>query len=277
MIGFVSLLPASANPQARNNPTTQPTMALLSRLESLDSLAPAAICSHLSTAVLPRVSVFLNRQRAQIASREAERRLRAEQDRAVERAAAKDVERVLKRRAEEARKQRDSIEKERVEEEKKERAKVARRVRVGAARWRAKVRAELDKRGEPEKGLRVGVRLGDGRRVTRRFGAEDKVESLYGWVECELETEKDRLQAREDEGELDEADRKEVGRYEHEFAFTLATTFPRKVVECAGTVGGWDEGGLEGAQLVVEGLEERRRSMGDEGGSDDEVDEEEEE
>ena len=275
MIGFVSLLPASANPQARNAPNSQPTMALLSRLESLDALAPASICSHLSTAVLPRVSVFLNRQRAQIASREAERRLRAEQDRAVERAAAKDVERVLKRRAEEARKARDSEERERVEEEKKERGKVARRVRVGAARWRAKARAQLERADEPEKGLRIGVRLGDGRRVTRRFGAGDNVEKLYGWVECELETEKDRLQAREDEGELDDDDRREVGRYEHAFAFTLATTFPRKVVGLSGTVGGWESGGLEGAQLVVEGLEERRRSMGDEGGSDDEEEEEE--
>jgi len=275
MIGFVSLLPATANPQARNAPNAEPTMALLSRLESLDNLAPAAICSHLSTAVLPRVSVFLNRQRAQIASREAERRLRAEQDRAVERAAAKDVERVLRRRAEEARKKRDSQEKERADEDKRERGKLARRVRVGAARWRNKLRQDLNG-ADPDKGLRVGVRLGDGRRVMRKFGVHEGVELLYGWVECELETEADRAQAAADEADLTDEDRRIVTGYEHEFAFTLATTFPRKVVELGGgTVGEWEGGGLEGAQLVVEGLEERRRSMGDEGGSDEEEVEEE--
>lgn len=250
-------------------------MALLSRLESLDALAPAAICSHLSTAVLPRVSVFLNRQRAQIASREAERRLRAEQDRAVERAAAKDVERVLRRRAEEARKQRDSQERDRAEEDRRARAKAARIVRVGAARWRKRAREERARRGEVGEGVRVGVRLGDGRRVAGRFGAGEPLAAVYEWVECELETEKDRLQAAEDERELDEGDRREVSRYQHQFAFKLATTFPRKVVELegGGMVGAWEGGGLEGAQLVVEGLEERRRSMGDEAGSDEEDEE----
>lgn len=120
---------------------------------------------------------------------------------------------------------------------------------------------------EPAVGARIGVRLGDGRRAVRKFGEGETVERVYAFVECALEEGK--------EGERI-GGRKPVG-YEHVYEFRLATTFPRVVVEIDGggagrTVGSWGEALVPSGNLVVEGLEKRRESLGEEG-SDDEDDE----
>jgi FAS-associated factor 2 len=165
-------------------------MTVISRLEGSPSTATSAasICSHLTTVVIPRVSPFLARQRAQQANRLAERRLREEQDRAYALAAQQDTARVLKMRAEQA--QRLASERERQEAEAR-----AAKLRDGARRWRAWQRGVLEREGEPPVGearvARIGVRLGDGRRVVRRFGPESSIERVYAFVECALESEDD--------------------------------------------------------------------------------------
>lgn len=161
-------------------------MSVISRVEGSPSTATSAasLVTHLTTIVIPRVTPFLTRLRQQAATRLAERRLREEQDRAYALAAARDEERVLKVRAEEGRKKRESEERER-------KAHEVERLRDGAKRWRAWMRGVLEREGEAaetEVGIaRVGVRLGDGRRAVRRFGAQEKVERVYAFVECALE------------------------------------------------------------------------------------------
>lgn len=188
-VAFISLQPPSSASGARASSPGSPRMTVISRLEGSPSTttSAASICTHLTTVVMPRVSPFLARQRAQQATRLAERRLREEQDRAYAAAARQDEARVLKMRAEQA--QRLAFERERQESEAR-----AAKLRQSAKEWRAWQRAVLEREGEPEQvnggagGVaRVGVRLGDGRRVVRRFRPDSSTERVYAFVECALE------------------------------------------------------------------------------------------
>lgn len=164
-------------------------MAVISRTEGspTTSTSPQALLTHLTSFVLPRVQPFLTRLRTQEAGRKAERRIREEQDRAYERGVEKDTERVLKKRAEVSR---NKLEKERLvaKEEKIRILKQKSREWIKYMRYQMGPRGEVSEPGESEVGItRIGVKLGDGRRVVRRFRESDKVELIYAFVECSLD------------------------------------------------------------------------------------------
>ncbi|GAA5866244.1 hypothetical protein JCM8547_007215 [Rhodosporidiobolus lusitaniae] len=287
-LAFISLQPFSAVP---GNPSTasltSPRMRLITRLEPSTTatangpLTAALVHNHLLTVVLPKAKPFLTRLTAQHAQREADRREREATERRVQENARKDEERVLAVRRREAEKKAE--EQRRAEEAERASLELAEKERVAglARRWRVWKRGELEARGEPPKGeegaVRCVVRLGDGRRVMRTFSAAEGTEDVYGWVECELSAAED---AEEKGGEL-------PGGYEQKFVFRLATAFPRWVVPLEAAAGGLEEGrtsvgeafkGQGGTvNLVVDGLEERRRLSTSSRDEDSEEEEEEEE
>lgn len=265
-VAFISLQPSP-------RPNSSPVMAALTRHEGPPTSATSSqtLLAALTTLVLPRSTPFLTRLRAQDAARKAERRIRDEQDRAFAAAAAKDTERVLRKRKEEEERLRALRKGEDDDRERKRREDDRAAVRRRAGLWRAWQRRELEQAGEAREGtgVRVGVRLGDGRQVVRRFWTHDRVERVYAWVECALGERVD--------GPAEAGGGARPDAYEHTYEFRLATTFPRVVLEVDGSAA---DGALgpklgQGANLVVEGLEKRRESMG-EAGSDDEDEEEDE-
>lgn len=190
---FVAFLALQPPPPSATSSSTTPLMTVISRHEGspASTTSAPALLAHLNTVVLPRVTPYLTRLRAEKETRLAERRLREEQDRAYAAAARKDEERVLKARAEEGKRRVEAGRRQMEAEEREERERKAALLREGAARWRAWMRGVLESSGEPSAGVegsaRVGVRLGDGRRAVRRFAKEDTVERVYAFVECALE------------------------------------------------------------------------------------------
>lgn len=266
-IAFIALQPPSGTS------SSTPRMTVISRLEGspLTTTSAPHILSHLSTFVLPRVNPFLARLRGQESVRRAERQLREEQDRAYNVAAARDTERVLKMRREER-------EKKRVREVEEKKEEEVRRVREGSRAWRGWMRGVMSQEGEPEEGegvARIVVRLGDGRRAVRRFRGTDRIEKIYAFVECALSEVEDNK-----DPSTSTSSKPPVG-YNHIFEFRLATTLPRVVLEIDGGAGENEVRELGGTlvplgNLVVEGLEKRRISLGEDLGSGDEEEEEEE-
>ncbi|GAA5920798.1 hypothetical protein JCM3775_003956 [Rhodotorula graminis] len=299
-VAFVALQPStphSSNPATAS--TASPRLRLLTRLEHSPSapLTAASLHTHLVTLVLPRAKPYLARLRAQEVQRAADRLARDEAERRVNELARRDEEKVLavRRREEERRRaEREAHERaERAQVELRERERVAGLAR----RWRAWKRVELA--GRPEGAdVRVAVRLGDGRRAMRGFSAEDGTDEVYGWVECELGAADDAAQARAD-GESEIERRAPPEGWQQQFHFRLATTFPRQVIALAPhlaaassaasaaaaaatgervTVGEAFQGLGKTVNLVVDGLEERRRaSMSSREGNDSEDEEDEEE
>lgn len=277
-IAFLALQPSSSPVS-----TSSPRMAIITRLEGPTACAAPAVLAHLTTIVLPRVSPFLARLRAQAASRDAERRIREEQDRAYRAAALKDTERVLKVRREEERKKLDLVERVRRDEDKANRERERQERKEKADAWRAWRRIELEREGdepaETEVGIaRIGVRLGDGRRAVRRFRREDTIEKVYAFVECALSP---ALGLKEVGGRVGRAQSPPRG-YVHVYEFELATTFPRFVLDVGGSAVGTRVGEVEGlaggsVNLTIEGLEKRRRSMGEMESDEEEEEEEAEE
>ncbi|KAM0748068.1 hypothetical protein T439DRAFT_304402 [Meredithblackwellia eburnea MCA 4105] len=280
-VSFVSLQPVSRSPNGSSSST--PRMAPLHRHEGspLNQTSAQTILSSLSNVVIPRASPYLSRLAQQEAARQAERRIREEQDRAYERNVKADTERVLKKRREEEERIREERRRVEEEEEKGRKEEERRVLRDKMRRWREWQRLVLQKEEKTAiatgGGFRVGVRLGDGRRVVRTFAQEDTVERVYAWVECALGEPGDAKCPPLENGTPTSS----PTGYEHIYEFRLATTFPRVLIEIDGTaamekVGAVGGGVLKGgANLVVEGLEKRRESMG-ELGSDEEEEEEEE-
>lgn len=185
-IAFICLQP----PSPTLTHSTTPVMAVISRTEGSPSTStsPQALLTHLTSFVLPRVQPFLTRLRTQENSRIAERRIREEQDRAYERGVERDTERVLKKRAEVSR---TKLERERLLE-KGERVRI---LKEKSSEWIKYMRYQMGPEGEfpePSEGeqggiTRIGIKLGDGRRVVRRFRESDKVDLIYAFVECSLD------------------------------------------------------------------------------------------
>ncbi|BGP34691.1 UBX domain-containing protein 10 [Rhodotorula toruloides] len=294
-VAFISLQP-SAPPGVSTNPSTastaSPRLRLISRLEPTPSnpLTAVSLHAHIMTSVLPRSKPFLVRLKTQKAQREADRRAREDAERRVLENARRDEEKVMAvRRREEERKRAEAAEREKRKREAREREEKE-RIAALAREWRSWKRAELRRRGEPAAdqpgAVRVAVRLGSGKRVMRTFAAADGTEDVYAWVECELE---------EGEEDTGEAASPPAG-YQQRYHFRLATTFPRQVIPLpshlaspstanlgdAGsptiTVGKAFAGLGKTVNLVVDGLQERRRmsmSSREDGDSEEELEEEE--
>lgn len=256
-ISFISLLPPSP-------PTSSPTLSLITRLEGPPALLPSTLLPLLLTTVLPRVKPFLSRLKIQHQQLLLERSLRASQDEAFAQSSLKDVERVLlKRRELDLVKQKEKE----VEERARELRAVEERKRLlrGWGEWKL---AQLATRGEGN--LRIGVRLGDGRRVVRSFFPTDKVADLYSWVECLLISPSLSTS-------LSPSPSPPPVEFTPNFEFTLAQTFPHRPLPLVGKTLG-EAGVGDGDNFVVEGLGRRRESLeGGRGGEEEEEEEEEEE
>ena len=298
-IAFISLQPVSSTPQSSSSSSSSPRLSLITRLEpssTLPSLSASHIHTHLHSQVLPKTTQYLSRLSNDKARRENERKGREDRERRESEVARRDEERIIRLRKEiELKRREQALAVERREREREELERRQERARL-ARKWREIKRVELERRRE-EGDVRVVVRLGNGKRVIRRFGKQEPVKEVYEWVECELGLEEDQQSNHEEEtvGDLSE--------YEQKFAFRLATTFPRHLIELPQacfeassssnsrssfdslegggnariqSVGEAFEGMGKDISLVVDGLEERRRLSMSSRGDEDEEDEDEE-
>lgn len=223
--------------------STQPVMTVSLRLEGPTS--SSALVNVITGTVVPRTTALLVRLRGERDRRATERRLREQQDLAYAEAGRRDQERVRAKQAEMAEQAH------RAEEQ-------ARRLRIAAERREQRKRDEQARclwcawaahsllPSEPAEGtpgaLTIGFRLGTGRRVVRRFLADEPLESLYVFVELQSAT----------VAPTDSAEPLPEG-YNHQYRFKLSTAMPRRILalDMPETVAGF--GGLDGANVNVEG------------------------
>ena len=245
-VSFISLQPIPTSRLTGSTSSSSSKMAVFSRIEGLQATSVPQLSAHISETLLPRLSGFLDRLKAQKREREAERILREEQDRAYAEAGKRDMERVRAKEAE--------LKAKRDAEAEAKRAELA-KAREGQNRdaWRKQAAANFG--DEPASGgLRFAFRLPDGRRLMRRFGEEELASRLWTYVECEAHG------CPVDSPAAVAIQRPDPG-YEPELAFSLASTFPRRTYRLQ-EVGGDSletlvaQGLLDkqGASLVVEGL-----------------------
>lgn len=243
-VAFISLQPIPSSRLTGGTNISSAKMAVFSRLEGLQATSVPHLSAHISETLLPRVSSFLDRLKAQKREREAERILRQEQDRAYAEAGKRDRERVQAKEAE-LRAKRDA------EQAAKLADFVKARESTNRAAWRKQAAAAFGQ--EPAAGLRFAIRLPDGRRLMRKFDGDDRARRLWSYIECEAHGfpvgASSASPARPDPG------------YEPSITFSLASTFPRRTYRLE-EVGGQTlnqlvQAGLldkQGASLVVEGL-----------------------
>ncbi|KAH9442761.1 hypothetical protein Pst134EA_031578 [Puccinia striiformis f. sp. tritici] len=255
-VAFISL-------QAKRPSSTVTTIT--SSVNRSSSNVIRSICATINSVVIPRTNGHLSRLRTEKARRESDRRLREEQDRAYAEAGRLDRERVMKKKAElEAERKRleeiksKELERERARQLKLEEAEQKRR-------WRYWARQE-NKSFEPPTsgGVTIGFRLGDGRRVVRKFKADDTLESLYLFVELESTS---SLTA-QDHHQNSTPPPRPSPDYRHSYSFKLSTAMPRRILPLPetsspsklSTTSGHQQtstiaqfGGLDGANVNVEG------------------------
>ena len=180
---------------------------------------------------------LLGEVRAARSAQDFDRNIRTAQDEAYERSLAADRERARVRKEEAAK----AAAEEKREQEEKERAETLADNILRWRKWRASQLSE-EPSAEEKDVVRLGIKMPEAARITRRFRASDKIEELYAFVDCYdlLEEEKsEKSIARPAEG------------YEHKFGFRLVQTFPRVVygVEEGGSIG---ERLGRGGNLIVE-------------------------
>jgi len=161
----------------------------------------------------------LQREREQ-RSREVERQLRAEQDRAFKEAERIDRAKIEKRIREEKEKELETQRLKAEEEHLKLQAKKK-------EDWRKWAKANLIPPEPPigSKGaLRIGIRLPDGKRLIRQFAPEDSLMALYTFVDVHF--------MKSIDGPVPANPPTD---YQHTFGFGLATSYPRKEIP-------WEEG-----------------------------------
>jgi len=256
------------------NRSSSNIMSVCTRLEGSPRHATSSrsLCTTINSVVMPRTTGYLSRLRAEKARREADRRLREEQDRAYAEAGRLDRERVMRKKAEmEAERKRQEelklkeLERERVRREKLEEGEQKRRWRYWARR------EKMPPEPAATDAVTVGFRLGDGRRVVRKFRADAPLEALYLFVELESAP-----------GTDEDATAGDLPRprpdYHHTYSFRLSTAMPRRILPLPDSTPSATEqisiaqfGGLDGANVNVEG------SVVEPSSDEDEEEEEEEE
>jgi FAS-associated factor 2 len=182
------------------------------------------------------LALVLDRQ-----ERQASQRLREEQDAAYERSLAAD-----RARAAAAREAQVAADAARRAEEAATRA----REDLAAKResWRLWRSTKLPP--EPPTGdaaARIGIRLQDGRRVIRRFGADATLEDIYAFVECN-----DLIGSEAAGGDSVKPD-----GYKHVYNFSLVSPMPRRVLPVATTAVSDEKAVWPNGSLVVEENDEQ--------------------
>ena len=237
-VAFISLQPRV---RPSSSSPSNPSLAILSRHSGCTA---EILVTHITETILPRMAPFLSRLQAQSHARETDRLLRLEQDNAFHASERADSERILRRRAEEAERVAREEAVRRAEREKKNQEDKKKQ-------WRRWAQSQLS--DESSSGIRIGVKLPDGRRAIRRFNESDDLELLYTFVDGQLYPE-------DTEGP---GDRVAPQEYDHEWDFKLAVAFPRSEVPCLPRRRVGDVNALKGgANLVVEGFDRGDESDG---------------
>ncbi|WAQ90929.1 hypothetical protein PtA15_13A329 [Puccinia triticina] len=243
------------------NRSSSNVMSVCTRLEGspMHSTSSRSLCTTINNVVIPRTNGYLSRLRAEKARWEADRRLREQQDRAYAEAGRLDRERVMRKKAE------MEAERKRVEElqQRQLAREKARQERLEEAeqkrRWRYWARREKMPSEPPSTGggVTIGFRLGDGRRVVRKFAPDAPLEALYLFVE--LESASAAIQEEDSSAPL----ARPSPDYRHSYSFKLSTAMPRRILplpdpspdNCSDhhQISIAKFGGLDGANVNVEG------------------------
>ncbi|KAH8117059.1 hypothetical protein DFH11DRAFT_1578994 [Phellopilus nigrolimitatus] len=268
-VAFVGLQPRSGS----RGSTSSPVLTVLSRHQgpstpadagtSLSSLGPTsarALCEHLTSSLLPRVSPFLGRLRSAHVERLTQRRLREEQDEAFARAAQADRERLAAKLAEE-RRAHEEIEMQELrrseEEAARQKAREERETKeANRLHWyRYARRCLLPSAITPSKDtVRIGVRLPGGQLQIRHFSPADSVTSLYIFVATQL-IPKDLPSSEDPSSPPSGFLAGEAGVSEKNWSFKLALAYPRREVRWAASTSLSAIEGLKGGgQLVIESI-----------------------
>ncbi|KAI0045796.1 hypothetical protein FA95DRAFT_1560847 [Auriscalpium vulgare] len=282
-VAFVALQPPRPTLSGTRPSSQAAALTILSRHQGppANTTSARTLTDHINTQLLPRVGPFLARLRAQQREREAERALRAEQDRAFHESARRDAEKAAMRAAEEK-----AAEEARREEERRAREAEERRRSLEARRtgWRRTARAALiGTEATGADALRVVLRLPDGQRLIRAFAPSTDVGALYAFVDEHFHPSpgpKDNDDAMLDsvqEGPLKEMV-DEAGGADAWWGFKLFLAYPRSEVVWTSDAALGDVKGLErGGQVVVEPVagqangkaaEREKKSDGDDDGYD---------
>lgn len=180
---------------------------------------------------LARLTNAINTHDAQLAeiraarsAQDYDRNIRQAQDSAYERSLAADRERAKLKKEAEA----EAVAAAKREKEESEKAERLAENKLQWRRWRAS-RISQEPGAEEKDIVRLGLKMPEAARITRRFRASDEMEELYAFVEC--------YDLLSDESNL-EKNEKPQG-YEHQFGFRLVQTMPRVVyaVEEGGNIG----------------------------------------
>lgn len=241
-------------------------MTILSRHAGLASTKSDKLLSHLQEQLIPRVKPFLDRLRNEERRRVDERRMREEQDRAYREAMNRDKERIEGKIREEKELQR-KLEEDRIAEETRARVEEEEQAKQRAwdekrMTWRRYMRRLVNDKEARSTGVRIGLKLPDGRRAIHVFDANESLTAMYAFVDSQLIPEdlspsSDPELSPRPPLQGESAIHEEISRHVEGalvwWGFKLALTYPRKEVP-------WKRGikigavqGLEsGAQLVVE-------------------------
>lgn len=191
----------------------------------------------------------LEQARSTTSAKDAERKLRTEQNDAYHRSLAKDRQKAEDRRAAEAAKERKAQEEKAAEE---------RRIRYERdlkqwKRWRASTLTDQPA-DDAKNVVRTSIRLLDGEKVMRRFRADVAMEEVYAFVECYAELVEERTS--------EKGVSKPAG-FEHSYGFRIVSPIPREVYslretrtlrQCLG----------QRANLIAERIEEEEEEDDDE-------------
>ncbi|KAL0057820.1 UBX domain-containing protein 10 [Marasmius tenuissimus] len=283
-VAFVGLQPARNSSSSSSNSTASPTLSILSRHQGATATTAEALCTHLTETLLPRVQPYLTRIKAsreaaerekdhEEQARQAERALRAQQDRAFEESARRDRDRILakiredeeRKRAAEEEKRRLEEEQRKIEQQERERERSEEK-RMGQRKWLHEHAFAGSVDGEGSGELRVAVRMPDGRRLVRRFRKNETLSTLYAFVDVQFLS-PGASSASSYASDVDEAVQGFVQTAPSPdpvqwWGFKLASAYPRKEIP-------WSHGiylasipeiAGGGGQLVVEMVNNGRRS-----------------
>ncbi|CAO1636746.1 unnamed protein product [Jaminaea pallidilutea] len=234
-------------------PRSSPRLAMIARISGSALASQDAMISWLDDS-RERSAVVLETLRADKVSRETERRLMEEQDRAYAEASAKDLERVRQKRAEEQRAQEDEQKRQEEERMQKERG-------MQRKQWKRWIRAKhaggrLDNTSATSATSAapftvIAAALPNGKRIEGRFATSARVEDLYMWVAAHA--------GHEHGGDGDDDASEDAPQdYEHDYQFCLFFGYPRRRLAAEEAIGSAlkiadVEGLFPRANLIVEG------------------------
>lgn len=168
---FVGCISLRCPPSASG--TAAPQLSLISRTST--SLTSHESLSWFINSCYTKCSTTLEVLQAEKHSREMERLLMQEQDRAYEEVSRKDAEKIARRRQEEQDRRREEEEKERL-------LQVAKEERERRLNWLLSHRDRLQSL-DPEEGTQVQAVLPSGSRISKTFSVDTRVEDIFTWIE----------------------------------------------------------------------------------------------